>query len=129
MSNDIIKLHSIVSDLGSKLAELSEIGRDGFNMPLVTTPDELSEMVGSPMGPWTPLSDDLLWFFALKTAIYAREILVQSNRIFSQIGDDESTQKIQTILDTTDDQFHPAETALQVYVKLLNSNVNNNGQC
>ena len=64
-------------------------------------------------------SNDLLWFIALKTTVYARELLGQSARIFRQIDDDKSAERIQTIIETIDEQFHPCETAMQVYGRLL----------
>jgi len=124
MRNDVIELNTIVGEIGSKIAELAQLGRNSYNVPLVTTGNELSEMVGLPMGPWNPLSNDLIWFQALKTTIFAREMLEQCARIFTQIEDEKSTQKVQAVIDTVDEQFHPAETAMQVYVRLLNSNVN-----
>lgn len=124
MTNEVIKLNAIVNDLGSKITELMEFGRDGVNVPLETTPEELETMVGLPMGPWQPLSNDLVWFHALKTTIFARQMLEECHRIFRQVGDEKSTQKIQAIIDSVDKQFHPGETAMQIYVRLLNSNAN-----
>jgi predicted nucleic acid-binding protein len=53
----------------------------------------------------------------------ARQILEECNRVFRQVGD-HSTQKVQVVIKTVDEQFHPGETAMQVYVRLLNSNAN-----
>ncbi len=119
MTNDVLKLNAIIDDIGHKVAELVELGRDGFNVPLVTTPDELAEMVGLPMGDWRPLSNNLLWFYALKTTVYARQMLEEAARIFEQMDDEKSTQKAQNIIATFDEQFHPCETAFQVYSRLL----------
>lgn len=119
MNNDVVKFNAIVNDIEHKLTELAELGQGGFCVPLVTTPDELAEMIGASMGPWRPLSNDLIWFYAIKTIIYGRQMLAEASRIFEQLDDEASAQKIQAILQTVDEQFHPCETALQVYGKLL----------
>jgi hypothetical protein len=123
VTNDIIKLNAIVNDLDDKISELAEMGQGGFKVPFVITPDELAEMIGASVGPWRPQSNDLLWFYALKIAVYAREILEQSGRIFQQMDDSESAERVQSIVETIDEQFHPCETALEVYRRLLNSNL------
>ena len=56
----------------------------GLQVPLVTTPDELTEMVGLPIGPFRPLSHNLIWFYALKTTVYAQQMLEEATRIFQQ---------------------------------------------
>lgn len=119
MNNDVVKFNAIVRDIEYKLTELAELGREGFKVPFVTTPDELAEMVGASMGPWRPLSNDLIWFYALKTTICARQMLAEAGRIFEQLDDEQAAQKIQAILQTVDEQFHPCETTFQVYGKLL----------
>lgn len=119
MRNDLVKFNNLMDDIEYKIAELCELGREGFRVPFVTTPDELAEMVGASMGPWRPLSNDLIWFYTIKTTIYARQMLAEAGRIFEQMDDEESAQKIEAILQTIDEQFHPRETTLQVYGKLL----------
>lgn len=118
-SNDLVKFNAIIGELESKIVELAELGRDGFKVPLVTTPDELAEMVGASMGPWRPLSNNLIWFYALKTTLYARQMLAEAGRIFEQMDDEASAQKMAAILQTVDEQFRPCETSLQVYGRLL----------
>jgi hypothetical protein len=119
MTNDVLKLNAIVDDLGHKMAELAELGRDGFKAPLVTVPAEFTEMTGLPVGPWQPLSNDLIWFYALKITIYARQMLEEAGRIFQQMEDETSVQKVQNILAAIDGQLQPSETAFQVYGRLL----------
>lgn len=125
MPNDVIKFNTIVNEIGGHIAELTEFGQGGFNAPLIMTPDEMAEMVGYSMGPWRPNSNDLLWFYAFKTTVYARHMLEQSARIFRQMDDDELAQRVQNIVATIDSRFHPCETALQVYSKLLHLNTHN----
>lgn len=119
MNNDVVKFNAIVNDIEHKLTELAELGQGGFCVPLVTTPDELAEMVGASMGPWRPLSNDLVWFYALRTTICARQMLAEAGRIFEQLDDEQATQKIEAVLQTMDEEFHPGETALQVHGKLF----------
>lgn len=119
MSNDLVEFNNLVREMERIAAELAELGREGFKVPFVTTPDELAEMVGASMGPWRPLSNDLIWFNAIKTLIYGRQMLEETGRIFEQMDDEEAAQKIEAILQTVDEQFHPCETAVQVYGKLL----------
>lgn len=119
MSNDLVKFNNLVRDMERTAAELAELGREGFKVPFVTTPDELAEMVGASMGPWRPLSNDLIWFYAIKTIIYSRQMLAEAGRIFEQMDDEASVRKMESILQTVDEQFHPCETTLQVYGKLL----------
>ena len=125
MTNEIFKLNAIVNDVGTSLSKLDNLGQGGFDVPLVTTPDELGEVIGQQMGSWRPLSDDLLWFCNLKLAIYAREILAQTARIFRQLDDDEFAERVESVIDVVDKQFHPADTALQVCSKLLHLNMPN----
>lgn len=125
MTNDVIKFNTIVNEIGYNIAELSELGQGGFSTPLIMTPDEMAEMVGCSMGPWRPYSNDLLWFYAFKTTVYARQMLEQATRIFRQMDDDELAQRVQNIVDTIDARFHPCETALRVYSKLLRLNSHN----
>lgn len=127
MSNDIIKLNAIVSDLGYNLAELAELGQDGFKVPLVITSDELAELIGASLGQWQPRSEDLLWFYALKIAVYARQLLEQSARIFEQMDDSDLAQQVQNVVKAIDEQFYPNEAALQVYRKLLHLNTHKSG--
>jgi hypothetical protein len=126
MTNDLFQLNRILDDIDKQIAELAGLGQDGFKVPLVTIPDELTEIVGLSMGSWRPLSNDLLWFYALKIAICAGEMLEQSGRIFQQIGEDESAQRAQNVVKALDEQFHPCETALQIFDRLLHSSMRNN---
>lgn len=126
MTNDIVKLNAIIDGINEQIADLAELGQGDFKVPLVTIPDELAEIVGLSMGPWRPLSNDLLWFYALKIAVYAREMLEQSIRIFQQLGEDESAQQTENVVNAFDEQFDPCETALQIYDKLLHSNIRKN---
>lgn len=119
MSNDLVKFNNLVRDMERIGAELADLGREGFKVPFVTTPAELAEMVGASLGPWRPLSNDLIWFNAIKTLIYGRQMLEEAGRIFEQMDDEASARKIEAILQTVDEQFHPGETTLQVYGKLL----------
>ena len=119
MSNDLVKFNKLVCDMERTAMELTELGRGGFKVPFITTPDELAKMVGAWMGPWRPLSNDLIWFNAIQTIIHGRQMLAEAGRIFDQIDDEASARKIEAILQTVDEQFHPSETALQVYGKLL----------
>jgi hypothetical protein len=98
MTNDVIKLNAIVKDIGDNISDLSQIGRDSFNVSLVTTPDELVQMIGLPVGPWRPLSHNLIWFYALKTTVYARQMLEEARRIFEQIEDEDSAYKVQSLI-------------------------------
>ena len=119
MTNDVLKLNAIIGDIGDKISALAEVGQDGFTAPLVIAPDELTEMVGLPMGPYRPLSNNLLWFYALKTTVYAQQMLEESGRIFEQMEDEKSAQKVENIIAAFDEQFHPCETAFQAYGRLL----------
>jgi|GEM_PF-2151145 len=126
MNNDVIKLNEIVNDINHSIQELAALGQDGgFKVPLVITPEELAEMIGLPMGPWRPQSNYLLWFYALKITVYARHLLEESGRIFEQMDDDGYAQRVEQIIDTLDEQFHPRETAMHVYDKLLHPNLTN----
>lgn len=73
------------------------------------------------MGTWRPLSNGLVWFYALKITDFAHHLLEETGRILEQMEDEASAQKVRTILDTIDDQFHPCDTTLQIYDKLLSS--------
>jgi hypothetical protein len=128
MTNDVIKFNTIVEDIGRSISELAQIGQDSFKVPLVTTPDELAEMVGLPMGSFRPLSHNLIWFFALKTTVYAQQMLEEAARIFDQLEDEESARKVQGLIEAFDEQFHPCETAFQVYSRLLDR-PSTNGSC
>ena len=119
MTHDVIKLNAIVEDIGRSVSELSNIGRGSFSVPLVTTPDELAEMSGLPIRPCCSLSHNLIWFHALKIIIYAQQMLEESSRIFAQMDDEESAHKVQSLIETFEQQFHPCETAFQVYSRLL----------
>ena len=81
--------------------------------------DELTEMIGLSMGPYHPTSNNLLWFHALKITVYAQQMLEQAARIFEQMEDETSALKVETIIAAFDEQFHPGETAFQVYGRLL----------
>jgi hypothetical protein len=118
MNNDAITLNAIIDDLGRNVTALTELGQDGFNSPLVTLPHELKGMTGMPMGPRRVLSDDLIWYGALRVTIYARQLLEQSEHILLQIEDEDAAQKVGNILAVVDEQFHPGDTALQVYGRL-----------
>lgn len=122
MTNDVMKLNSIVNAIGCQISELAELGRAGFNAPLLITPAELAEMSGHPIGSWRPQSNDLLWFYALKIAVMAGHMLEQSARIFQQMDDDELAGRVQELVDMVEARLNPAETALQVYRRLLASN-------
>lgn len=126
MSNDVIKLNAIVGDIGDRISELAELGQDGFVVPTVMDPDELIEMTGLPMGSYHPSSNNLLWLHALKITVYAQQMLEQAARIFDQMEDETSTLKVENIIAAFDEQFHPGETAFQVYGRLL-SHPSNNG--
>lgn len=119
MDNDVIKLNAIIKDIGDNISELSQVGQDSFKVPLVTTPHELTEMVGLPVGPWRPLSHNLIWFYALKTTVYAQQMLEEAARIFAQVEDEESACKVESLIEAFDEQFHPCQTAFQVYSRLL----------
>lgn len=119
MSNDLVKFNELVCDMERIAMELAELGRGGFKVPFVTTSDELADMVGAWMGPWRPLSNDLIWFNAIQTIIHGRQMLAEAGRIFEQLDDEQAAQKIEAVLQTMDNEFHPGETALQVYGKLL----------
>ena len=119
MDNDVLKLNAIIKDIGDNISDLSQIGQDSFKVPLVTTPEELTEMVGLPVGPWRPLSHNLIWFLTLRTTVYARQMLEEASRIFDQIEDEESARKVQSLGAAFDEQFHPRQTAFQVYSRLL----------
>lgn len=120
MANDIVTFNAIVNDIGNKIVKLAELGQDGFHIPAVTTLDELGKIVGLPTrSRRSLLSSNLVWFQALKTTVYARQMLEQSSRIFKQIEDEEAAQKAQNIINTFDEQFHPGETAFQVYSRIL----------
>ncbi len=123
--SDLVKFNNLVRNMEYTAVELADLGREGFKVPFVTTPDELAEMVGASMGPWRPLSNDLIWFYAIKTIIYGRQMVAEAGRIFEQMDDEASAQKIQAILQTIDKQFHPCETTLQVYGKLLGRPLSN----
>ncbi len=125
MTNNVIKLNAIVEDIGRSISELSNIGRDSFSVPLVTTPDELAKMRGLPIGPCCALSHNLIWFHVLKIIIYAQQMLEESSRIFAQMDDEESVHKVQSLIAAFDEQFHPCETAFQVYSRLLSRPLNN----
>ena len=125
MSNDVIKLNTIIGDIGDKISELAELGQDGFIVPMMFDPDALTEMIDLPMGTYRPPGNNLLWFYALKTTIYAHQMLEQAARIFEQIEDEKSTQKAEKIMAAFEKQFHPGETAFQVYGRLLNHPPNN----
>ncbi|MFQ5613838.1 MAG: hypothetical protein ACE5H9_17090 [Anaerolineae bacterium] len=118
MTNDVIRLNAIVNDINKCLSDLAELGRGGFQAPLVITPDELAEMMGQPVGQWRVQSNDLLWFYGLKIVAYTRLMLEQSARIFRQVDDREFARRAAQIIDSVDAQFHPCETALKVYGKL-----------
>ena len=126
MTNDVIKFNAIIADIGDRISELAELGQDGFVAPTMMAPDELIEMTGLPTGPYRPLSNNLLWFYALKTTIFAQQMLEQAARIFEQMEDETSALKVETIIAAFDEQFHPGETAFQVYGRLL-SHPSNNG--
>jgi hypothetical protein len=83
------------------------------------SPDELAEIVGLPMGHWRPSSQNLIWFCALKTVVYARQMLAEAERIFQQVEDETSAHKVQSLIEAFDTQFRPSETAFQVYSQLL----------
>ncbi len=124
MTNDVIKFSAIVQDISDNISELAELGQDGFKAPLVITPDELAEMAGLPIGgPSRPQSNDLLWFYAFQITVYARQMLEQSARIFEQMDDDEFAARVQSVVEAIDERFHPGETALGVYKKLLFSTI------
>ena len=121
MTNDVVKLNAIVNDINIKISELAELGQGGFKVPFVITPDEIVDMAGIPVAPRRQQSNNLLWFSALKTTVCAREMLEQSYRIFQQMDDNESANRVQSVIDTIDEQFHPCETAIRVYRKLLDT--------
>jgi len=119
MTNDIIEFTDIVNSITDNIAELAKIGQDGFNVPLVTTSDELAKMTGLPVKPKRSLSNDLLWFYALKITICAHEMLEHSARIFQQIDDIDLAERVEGVINTLEEEFHPCETALQAYSHLL----------
>ena len=129
MTNDVVKLNAIVSTISHNLAELAILGQEGdCNIPLTITPTDFVEMVGQPTGPigsWQPQSKDLLWFQALKLTVQARQMLEQSARRLQQMDDGELAREVESALDALDEHFHPAETALRVYGKLLTSELSN----
>ena len=119
MTNEVVELNAIVEEIGGTISELTQIGQAGFRVPLVMSPDELAEIVGLPMGQWRPLSQNLIWFCALKTVVYTRQMLAEAERIFQQVEDETSAQKAQSLIEAFDAQFRPSETAFQVYSQLL----------
>lgn len=123
MNNDVIKLNAIVNDINHSIQELTTLGQNGgFKVALVITPEEMAEMIGQPIGPWRPQSNDLLWFYALKITVYARHMLEQSARIFEQMDDADFARQVECVIETLDEQFHPCQTAMRVYSKLLHLN-------
>jgi hypothetical protein len=104
MNNDAITLNAIIDDLGRNVTALTELGQDGFNSPSVTLPHELKGMTGMPMGPRRVLSDDLIWYGALRVTIYARQLLEESERILQQIEDEDAAQKVGNILAVVDEE-------------------------
>ena len=125
MTNEVVELNAIVEEIGGNISELTQIGQAGFKVPLVTSPDELAEIVGLPMGPWRPLNQNLIWFCAFKTVVYARQMLEEAERIFQQVEDEASAHKAQSLIEAFDAQFRPAETAFQVYSQLLGHSSSN----
>lgn len=119
MKNDLAKLNEIVTTVSNSLTELATVGRDGFEVPEIVVPEEVTGLVGQSIGEWTPAGKNLLWFLAFKLTVHARELLEQSSRILRQLDDDDLARRVQRIVETTDEQFHPADTALRVYSKLL----------
>lgn len=127
MTNDVLELNALMDDLGHKLAQLAEFGRDGYTAPPVTVPAEFKDMAELPGGPWQPSSNDLLWFYALKITVYARQMLEEAGHIFEQVADEQSVQKVESILAALDSQFEPSATAFQVYGRLLHYTPGGNG--
>ena len=119
MTNEVEEISTIIEEIGGNISELAQIGRDGFKVPSVISPDELAEIVGLPMGHWRPSSQNLIWFCALKTVVYARQMLAEAERIFQQVEDETSAHKAQSLIKAFDTQFRPSETAFQVYSQLL----------
>ena len=119
MTNDLINLSTTVSNIVDNVTELAELGQDGFNVPLVTTSDELADMAELPLKPRRSLSNDLIWFYALKITSCAREMLLESARIFQQVDDEEIAGQVEQVLDVLDEQINPGETAFKTYQKLL----------
>jgi hypothetical protein len=126
MTNDVIKLNAIIAAIGDRISELVELGQGGFIDPTVMDSDELTEIIGLSIGPYHPTSNNLLWLHALKTTIFAQQMLEQAARIFEQMDDETSALKVENIIAAFDEQFHPGETAFQVYDRLL-SHPSNNG--
>ncbi len=124
MGNDVLDLSTIVEKLGHNIAELAQIGRDGFILPSVITSNEMTALVGLPLGSWQPAGKDLVWFQACKTAVYARHMIEETGRIFGQMEDAEMAEKMDSLLELFDDQLHPGQTAFQVYDRLLSRHSN-----
>jgi len=120
MAHDVIKLNNIIGEIQQSVEELSRVGKDGgFRVPLVTTPDDFVAMIGEPIGPWRPRSDDLIWFSAYKIVFQARQLLEQAARIAQQMEDEDLSRRALSAMEALDEQFHPAETAFRVYGRLL----------
>lgn len=120
MANDSIKLNAIVNEISHNLAELAILGQDSnFDAPPIITSADLVEMIGQSTGSWQPQSKDVIWFNALKLAIYARHLLEHSAHMLQQMDDEELAQKVKNVVNALDEQFHPGETALRVYGRLL----------
>ena len=60
-------------------------------------------MTGLPLGLRRFLSDDLIWYGALRAEIYARQLLEQSEHILLQIEDEDAAQKVGNILAVVDE--------------------------
>lgn len=126
MTNDVIQLNAIVSDISHNLAELAALEQNGdLSTPPTITPANFVEMIGQPVGSWQPQSKDVIWFTAFKLTAYARHMLAQSARIFQQMDDEALARQVESVIGALDEQFHPAETAFRVYSKLLNSELDN----
>ena len=67
-------------------------------------------------------NDDVRYAFVVSPK---GEILAQTARIFRQLDDEEFADRVERVIDVVDEQFHPAETALQVCNKLLHLNMPN----
>ena len=70
-------------------------------------------MAELPLKPRRSLSNDLIWFYALKITSCAREMLLESARIFQQVDDEEIAGQVEQVLDVLDEQINPGETAFK----------------
>ena len=126
MTNDVLEFNAIVENMGHNIVELAQIGRDGFTLSPVVTSEDLAAIIALPLRSWQPAGQDLIWFQAFRTVVYARQIIEEAGRIFGQMEDAQMAGRMDTLLEVFDDQLHPGQTAFQVYERLLSRRSTNN---